>query len=254
MYNCYWHFILYLGENEYDPLQNVPESRSKSIDQNSGPNVVKQRKTMNLDLAYIEWICWLLGNCAKHWNHHISIFKNIIWKKRLITFFNESSHPPKRTISGWSNIHFLTKENVVMKTAHINQKYYNTKWILSNYWPIVIHFFFLMVTCHSTYYSITHKKWFYCASIKKKKKLLKFDLPQPTTTLSFEWFWFGLFLCTSTAWSELMWHWCQPHPSWKSIKIYISGKKLVGASCTEEVLRNQPFLYILKTICKQSPL
>lgn len=92
---------------------------------------------MNLDLAYIEWICWLLGNCAKHWNHHISIFKNIIWKKRLITFFNESSHPPKRTISGWSNIHFLTKENVVMKTAHINQKYYNTKWILSNYWPIV---------------------------------------------------------------------------------------------------------------------
>lgn len=174
MYNCYWHFILYLGENEYDPLQNVPESRSKSIDQNSGPNVVKQRKTMNLDLAYIEWICWLLGNCAKHWNHHISIFKNIIWKKRLITFFNESSHPPKRTISGWSNIHFLTKENV-MKTAHINQKYYNTKWILSNYWPIVHlcnpFFFFLMVTCHSTYYSITRKKWFYCASIKKKNCL-----------------------------------------------------------------------------------
>lgn len=23
--------------------------------------------------------------------------------------------------------HFLTKENVVMKTAHINQKYFNTK-------------------------------------------------------------------------------------------------------------------------------
>lgn len=212
---------------------------------------------MNLDLAYIEWICWLLGNCAKHWNHHISIFKNIIWKKRLITFFNESSHPPKRTISGWSNIHFLTKENVVMKTAHINQKYYNTKWILSNYWPIVHlcnpFFFFLdgnlplnLLFCYS------QKVILLC--IYKKKKLLKFDLPQPTTTLSFEWFWFGLFLCTSTAWSELMWHWCQPHPSWKSIKIYISGKKLVGASCIEEVLRNQLFLYILKTICKQSPL
>lgn len=65
--------------------------------------------------TYIGWICWLLGNCAKDWNHRISIFKKIIWKKRLITFFNESSHPLRKTISGWSSIHFLNEKKMLWK-------------------------------------------------------------------------------------------------------------------------------------------
>lgn len=152
----------------------------------------------------------------------------------------------------WLKKMLLWKQLILIRSITIQNEYCLTIGLLSIF---VIHFFFLDGNLPLNllfYYS--QKVILLCIYKKKKKKLLKFDLPQPTTTLSFEWFWFGLFLCTSTAWSELMWHWCQPHPSWKSIKIYISGKKLVGASCTEEVLRNQPFLYILKTICKQSPL
>lgn len=114
-----------MGEIEHNPLQNVPKSRNKSIYLNTGPSIMKQGKILNFDLAYTGWILLLLGNCAKDWKHHISIFKYKIWGEKTLETF-QWIQPPSAQISRWSSTNLLTEENVMKKTD-ISQKYYNTK-------------------------------------------------------------------------------------------------------------------------------
>lgn len=76
---------------------------------------------MNLDLAYTGWTLCLLNNCARDWNHQINMFKNIIWKtnKQTTDFLHFSINLPLPPPP--------SDQNIIMKIAHINQKYVNTK-------------------------------------------------------------------------------------------------------------------------------
>lgn len=185
-----------------------------------GANVVKQRKILNLDLAYTGWILWLLGNYAKDWNHHISIFKCIIWKTnkqnhKLDIFQWIQSPSPKylddQAKSFWLKKMLLWKKLISVRNIAI---FFQNRLPIGSFFLCVIKFFADgNLPLNSSLFYYFWKVILLCVS----KIFHKFSSPKSVTII---------FLCNFDSFDPIAQeqfdqNWFELVPPWKDMNVYI---------------------------------